>query len=159
MRGPTNDRFKHTFSGSRIQYLKTSFRSFWGGLAWATVNIARSSIGQSTLPNRSTSITGTVGSADYNFWRSRFGAISGAGSGDGSTIAAAVPEPATLVMLMLAATGFCFRRRPLGNTIRPTIRGTRQQTTSLDIPFLVHEISTGKRGRGAFEANLARRCP
>ena len=32
----------------------------------------RDSVGQATLPNRGTGITGPVGVADYNFWRSHF---------------------------------------------------------------------------------------
>jgi hypothetical protein len=70
----------------------------------------RKNINQSTLPNRSTGISGPVGSADYDFWRSRFGATSGLGSGNSSTNVAAVPEPATLVILILATSGCCLRR-------------------------------------------------
>jgi hypothetical protein len=46
--------------------------------------------------------------ADYDVWRSNFGQTTG--SGAGATVNAAVPEPATLVMLMLAAAGWCLRR-------------------------------------------------
>lgn len=35
----------------------------------------RKSVGQLTLNNRSTGISGPVGQADYDFWRSRFGII------------------------------------------------------------------------------------
>jgi hypothetical protein len=45
---------------------------------------------------------------DYNVWRANFGKI--AGSGSGATLRAAVPEPATSVMLMFAAAGWCLRR-------------------------------------------------
>jgi len=44
---------------------------------------------------------GVVDGADYTFWRSRFGATSGSGSG-GSLQAGAVPEPATVVLLLSA---------------------------------------------------------
>ncbi len=46
---------------------------------------------------------------DYNVWRSHFGHPPGSGSG--TTVRAAVPEPATLVLLMLAVAGIRLRRR------------------------------------------------
>jgi hypothetical protein len=46
--------------------------------------------------------------ADYVLWRDQFGAVPGAASGTG--IGAAVPEPATWALLMLAAAGACLRR-------------------------------------------------
>jgi hypothetical protein len=46
---------------------------------------------------------------DYNAWRAHFGQT--AGSGSGTSANATVPEPATLVLLMFAAAGWCFRRR------------------------------------------------
>ncbi len=69
----------------------------------------RNNVGGSALPNRGTGISGPVGPADYDFWRSRFGATSAPGGG----ASAAVPEPATLVILlfgwMATRSG---RRRP-----------------------------------------------
>jgi hypothetical protein len=46
--------------------------------------------------------------AGYNAWRSHFGEP--AGSGSGASANAAVPEPATLTLLMFAAAGWCLRR-------------------------------------------------
>ena len=46
---------------------------------------------------------------DYNIWRAHFGQT--AGSGTGASANAAVPEPATLVLLMFAAAGWCLMRR------------------------------------------------
>ena len=55
---------------------------------------------------------GFVDQADYDIWRSRFGTVlgPGAGSGSGASLNATVPEPATLVLLTIAAAGMCFRR-------------------------------------------------
>ena len=62
------------------------------------------------LPNNL--IGGTIGMAQYNQWRANFGnSAPGAGSSTGATANAAVPEPATLVMLMFAAAGVSPRRR------------------------------------------------
>jgi PEP-CTERM motif len=52
---------------------------------------------------------------DYNAWRAHFGQTFSFGSGLGVSAASqpmlpAVPEPATLVLMMLAATGWCLRR-------------------------------------------------
>jgi autotransporter-associated beta strand protein len=43
--------------------------------------------------------------ADYDFWRSRFGAIAGSGSGIAAS-ASAVPEPAAVVLVLLGLTWF-----------------------------------------------------
>ena len=49
-----------------------------------------------------------IDGGDYNVWRANFGQPPGSGSGASAN--AAVPEPSTLVLLMLAAAGWCFRR-------------------------------------------------
>jgi hypothetical protein len=50
---------------------------------------------------------GTVNGADYTEWRARFGNTSGSGSGH-DIAAAAVPEPAALLLTVLAVLGqFC----------------------------------------------------
>ena len=51
---------------------------------------------------------GVVDQADYDVWRTHFGQT--AGNGAGAIANAAVPEPATMVMLMLALAGWCLRR-------------------------------------------------
>jgi autotransporter-associated beta strand protein len=56
---------------------------------------------------------GTVNGQDYLDWRARFGNTSGSGSGS-SLAAGAVPEPATLVLLMLIAPVIAVRK--LGRT-------------------------------------------
>ena len=45
----------------------------------------------------------------YATWRSHFGQT--AGSGAGAIANAAVPEPATMVLLTIAAAGWCLHRR------------------------------------------------
>ncbi len=71
--------------------------------------IWRNSVGQATLTNRGTGITGPVGQADYNYWRAHFGQTAGSGTIAGS----AVPEPATMAFSLVAviACGLCRRRR------------------------------------------------
>jgi hypothetical protein len=46
---------------------------------------------------------------DYSIWRAHFGQT--AGSGSGASANAAVPEPATLALIILAAAGYWGRRR------------------------------------------------
>ncbi len=58
------------------------------------------------LPNDP--IGGTIGTAQYNQWRAHFGQT--AGSGSAAIANTAVPEPATLVLLMFTVAG-CYLRR------------------------------------------------
>ena len=54
-------------------------------------------------------IGGTIGVAQLNQWRAHFGQT--AGSGAGSLAIAAVPEPATWSLMILAAVGAWTRQR------------------------------------------------
>jgi hypothetical protein len=63
---------------------------------------------------------GTVFTQDhYNIWRAHFGQIAGSGAADplsrvpasAEPLSAAVPEPATFVLLILAAAGVCLHRQ------------------------------------------------
>ena len=61
------------------------------------------------LQNEVNSI-GVVDASDYDAWRANFGNHAGSGSGLGSS--SAVPEPATLALLILGGIGiFAGRRR------------------------------------------------
>ena len=52
-----------------------------------------------------------VGQSDYTLWKSHYG-NSNPGSGSGGLLPSAVPEPTSLALLMLAATGWCVQRGP-----------------------------------------------
>ena len=57
--------------------------------------------------------------ADYDLWKSHFGET--AGSGAGATAAsAAVPEPSTVVMLIIAAASWCLRQRRVAEKVPAT---------------------------------------
>ena len=92
-----------------------------GGLQWNTSQLYTSGVLSVALPGDFNS-DGAVDAADYvvwrkadgtpagyNAWRTHFGQT--AGSGSSTVTNAAVPEPSTLVMLVLAAAGVCSRRR------------------------------------------------
>jgi autotransporter-associated beta strand protein len=53
--------------------------------------------------------SGTIDAGDYTVWRTHFGQT--AGSGSGASANAAVPEPATLVQLLVGTLALLFRRR------------------------------------------------
>jgi hypothetical protein len=59
-----------------------------------------------TLPNDTT--PGSVSQADYDVWRAHFGQTGG--SATGAIASAAVPEPATFVMLIAGILAMCSRR-------------------------------------------------
>jgi hypothetical protein len=58
----------------------------------------RNSVGPGSLPNENGISPGQVDAADYNYWKLRFGATSGNGSGLAAS--AGVPEPAASVILL-----------------------------------------------------------
>jgi hypothetical protein len=47
---------------------------------------------------------------DFNIWRAHFGQSFISGTGSGASANAVVPEPATIILLLVAATGVYFRR-------------------------------------------------
>ena len=77
----------------------------------ADYTIWRNHLGQSfTLSNENPAAMtpGLVDAEDYAFWKSNFGET--LGSGSSATSMANIPEPTTMVLLMLAATSWCVRR-------------------------------------------------
>lgn len=69
----------------------------------------RNSVGQAiTLPNDTT--PSSVTQADYDVWRANFGKTPAA-SGAGAVVGAAVPEPASFMLLLVAALGPIATRR------------------------------------------------
>jgi serralysin len=59
---------------------------------------------------------------DYNLWRTNFGHTApGAGSGSSAIANAAVPEPTTMTLFILAATGLCLRRQGSGSRVSKLI--------------------------------------
>jgi hypothetical protein len=57
------------------------------------------------LPNRDSLLAGPIGQGDYNFWKSHYG-----DEASGSAASAAVPEPASLGCLLIAAATLCASR-------------------------------------------------
>jgi hypothetical protein len=75
----------------------------------ADYTVWRDKLGTSTtLPNDTT--PGSVTQGDYDVWKTNFGNHSGSGAGAN----AAVPEPATSVLIVLAAASFCLWRHRAG---------------------------------------------
>jgi hypothetical protein len=73
----------------------------------------RSNVGQPSIPNRGTGITGNVGTADYNFWRAHFANTSGSGAGGLST--SPVPEPSSVLLIVVGLLGVLKSRRSKSN--------------------------------------------
>jgi hypothetical protein len=70
----------------------------------------RNKVGAASLANRGGGITGPVGQADYNFWKSRFGMTSGSG-GSVAAMMIAVPEAGTAALLVAGMTACAIIRR------------------------------------------------
>jgi PEP-CTERM motif len=89
-----------------------------GAVDAADYTVWRDHLGQSAaaLANRDPSVTGLVKEADFTAWRSHYGESSG-GAGAGATIMAyapsqqAVPEPSSLLLLLMASAGTALARR------------------------------------------------
>jgi hypothetical protein len=77
----------------------------------ADYTVWRDHLGQTfTLPNRDPANTGAINANDYTAWKTHFGLP---GSGGGALGAGAVPEPTSmllLVMAMIGLAGFCKKR-------------------------------------------------
>ncbi|HEX3602290.1 MAG TPA: autotransporter-associated beta strand repeat-containing protein [Lacipirellulaceae bacterium] len=69
----------------------------------------RNNLGTSNTLANSGGLGTPVGQAQYNLWRSHFGAT--AGSGSGMLDAVAVPEPTALVQIAMVVAALLFRRR------------------------------------------------
>jgi hypothetical protein len=64
------------------------------------------SLGSTTNLTADSNGNGVVDAGDYDVWKANFGNHSGAGA----IVTAAVPEPSTVVLMILAAAGWCLRR-------------------------------------------------
>jgi hypothetical protein len=62
-----------------------------------------------TIPLPNDLIGGTIGTAQYDQWRTHYGQTAGSGLGGGATVS--VPEPATVVMFFTGVLALCPRRR------------------------------------------------
>ena len=84
----------------------------------ADYTVWRDALGQSiTLPHEDPNSTpGSVTIDDYNYWKAHFGAtFPGAGAGGGSlSTSGAVPEPASVVLLVVGLVGVVAGRRRFG---------------------------------------------
>ena len=82
-----------------------------------TIDAADYTVWRDAMTAGSTSLTndptpGTVDESDFTYWRDHFGESLGGGSGQG---AAAVPEPASLVLLLIGTIPWLACRRSLGS--------------------------------------------
>jgi hypothetical protein len=76
----------------------------------ADYSVWRDHLGQSfALANRDTNNTGNISTADYDSWKAHFGQTGGSGSNLNS---GAVPEPASALLLIVAAWAVSGLRRP-----------------------------------------------
>jgi hypothetical protein len=82
----------------------------------ADYTIWRHSLGSTTDLRADGNINGVIDTADYYIWRANYGATSGSGSGDVAN--AAVPEPATMALLIMAIPSICLRYRHLALHVR-----------------------------------------
>jgi formylglycine-generating enzyme len=73
----------------------------------ADYTLWRDTLGSTTNLTADGNNNGVVDAGDYDVWKANFGNHSGAGA----SANAAVPEPSTLVLLIVAAAGWCLRRR------------------------------------------------
>ena len=77
----------------------------------ADYTVWRDHLGQTyALANRSAANSGPIGTSDFTTWKSQFGQH--AGNGSGASTYAAVPEPATLWMLLVGILTMSYRRGP-----------------------------------------------
>jgi hypothetical protein len=78
----------------------------------ADYTVWRSHLGQTfSLPNRSSMNSGPISQADFDFWKSRFGAASGSGSFSGG---GAVPEPTSVALMLMGLAAMIVGRRCFG---------------------------------------------
>lgn len=71
----------------------------------ADYTIWRDNVGADSIPNRGQGITGAVGEADYDFWKSQFAGIGGSGQ------ASPVPEPSSFILIAFSGLQLLRLRR------------------------------------------------
>jgi hypothetical protein len=114
---------------------------------------------RSRLHGADASGNGLVDSGDFDIWRSHFGQMAGSGAAipSANPLSAAAPEPATLVLLIMAIAGMSLGRRSKSLAVSNSFaRETRHKSAILvrrpmlkTAGFTAHLLARTARPRGS----------